>query len=61
MSKDSRKAISKCGYVPFVMLFPPPNEHFFGMSNSYTSHTAIKAIGGLNLPGGGAPPLKKTH
>ena len=27
-----------------------------------TSHTAIEAIGGLNLPGGGgvAPPLKKT-
>ena len=26
----------------------------FLMLGSYTSHTAIEAIGGLNLPGGGA-------
>ena len=34
---------------------------FFRMLDLYTSHTAIEAIGGLNLPVGGIrPPLEST-
>ena len=36
---------------------------FSGMMGLNTSHTAIEAIGGLNLPGGGGgrcPPFEKT-
>ena len=39
---------------------PRKISYFFGSLDSYTtSHTAIKAIGGLNLPGGGDSPLWK--
>ena len=40
----------------------PGGSFFFRMFGSDTSHTAIEAIGGLNLPGGGTSPfIEKTH